>query len=360
MMNFRGHLLHSFVQSGHEVLVCSPGGHDDVERQLNTIGIMHHCIDMDRTGINPVRELFTLADLVRTFYREKPDLILNYTVKPVIYASIAGCLSGIKKIYSVIPGLGYVFSGKQTHNKVIRFFVVNLYRFALRRNNAVFFLNRDNIDLFSQLNLVNQDNTIQLNGEGVDISFYRPDGSQLKQTTFLLIARLLWDKGIGEFVDAAVILKKRYPNTIFQVLGPLDSNPSAIPKAQVLAWQAAGIIDYLGETRDVRPYIANSSVFVLPSYGEGLPRTILEAMAMGRPIITTDAPGCRETVTDGDNGFLVPVKNVSTLVSAMEKLILQPDLIKKMGKRSREIAEEKYDVYKVNAVIMKAMGVREF
>jgi glycosyltransferase involved in cell wall biosynthesis len=233
---------------------------------------------------------------------------------------------------------------------------MGLYRFALRHNTIVFFLNRDDIKYFRESRLVDN-NAVQLDGEGVDPLLYKPVDATVKQTTFLLIARLIRDKGIREFVQAAAILKNRHPKAIFQILGPFDSNPTAMTPEQISAWQASGSIEYLGEAKDVRPYIANSSVDVLPSYREGLPRTVLEAMAMGRPIITTDAPGCRETVTDGENGFLVPVKDVEALAAAMEKFILQPELIKKMGERSREIVEEKYDVHKVNARIQQHMGL---
>jgi len=171
----------------------------------------------------------------------------------------------------------------------------------------------------------------------------------------LLIARLLKDKGIFEYIEAARIIKANYPQAIFQLLGPFDSNPSAISKKQMMEWKQEGVVDYLGETQDVRSFIKKSNIYVLPSYREGTPRSVLEAMAMGRPVITTDAPGCRETVIEGRNGFLIPIKDIEALVKAMEYFILHSESIPQMGKCSREIAEEKYDVHNVNAMILTAM-----
>ncbi len=176
-------------------------------------------------------------------------------------------------------------------------------------------------------------------------------------TTFLLIARLLGDKGVREYVEAVRRIKARYPDVVFRLVGWIDENPNAIREQELNDWVSEGVVEYLGRLSDVRPAIADCTVYVLPSYREGTPRTVLEAMAMGRPIITTDAPGCRETVVDGENGFLVPVKAVDELVSAMEKFVLFPGLVEKMGRRSREIAEAKYDVNAVNAVMLREMGI---
>jgi glycosyltransferase involved in cell wall biosynthesis len=178
-----------------------------------------------------------------------------------------------------------------------------------------------------------------------------------ERPVFLLIARLIRDKGVFEYADAARILKRRYPEAVFRLLGWFDRHPEAISPKQIDQWQREGIIEYLGETQDVRPFLAESNVYVLPSYREGTPRTVLEAMAMGRPIVTTDAPGCRETVIEGKNGFLVPPRNVDALGKAMERFISTPEIIETMGGESRKFAEMKYDVHKVNYVIMRTMGL---
>ena len=229
---------------------------------------------------------------------------------------------------------------------------------ALKGNTKVFFQNPDDMELFAELNLIRgTEQAVLINGSGVDIEHYREVRPVTEKIVFLLIARLIRDKGLYEYVEAARIIKQHYPEVVFRLVGPFDSNPTAISEATVNQWQGEGVIEYAGETKDVRPYIAGSSVYVLPSYREGTPRTVLEAMSMGRPIITTDAPGCRETVIHGKNGYLVPVKNLDALVEALERFIANPELIPIMGKESRKIAEEKYDVRKVNATILNTMGL---
>jgi len=197
-----------------------------------------------------------------------------------------------------------------------------------------------------------------LNGSGVDTSHFAATPLQSSRPAFLLIARLLGDKGIREYVEAARIVKARHSETRFRLVGDLDTNPDSVSSDELYEWQAGGAVEYLGKLNDVRSAIADCSVYVLPSYyREGTPRTVLEAMSMGRAIITTDSPGCRETVVEGKNGFLVATRSVDELVAAMEKLIERPDLIERMGVESRRIAEEKYDVHKVNSVIMREMGL---
>jgi len=233
-----------------------------------------------------------------------------------------------------------------------------MYWVALRNNTKVFFQNPDDQELFTSMNLVSGcEQCVLINGSGVDIEYYRETPPVTERIVFLLIARLISDKGINEYVEAARRIKQDYPEVVFRLVGPFDSNPSAIPKKKIEKWHDEGVIEYLGKTRDVRPYIAESSVYVLPSYREGTPRTVLEAMSMGRPIITSDAPGCRETVIEGKNGYLVRVKDVDGLVQALERFILNPKLISMMGKESRKIAVKKYDVRKVNATILETMGL---
>ena len=203
---------------------------------------------------------------------------------------------------------------------------------------------------------------VVVNGSGVNVSDFDVmplplNGQNQVAISFLLIARLLGDKGVREYAEAAAIIKKNHPDIQFNLVGWIDDNPTAITQSELDAWVNAGTLKYWGKLSDVRPAIAESSVYVLPSYREGTPRTVLEAMAMGRAVITTDAPGCRETVVDGDNGFLVEVKSVQDLVVAMQKFIEQPELAIQMGKRSREIALNKYDVHQVNKHMMTEMGL---
>jgi glycosyltransferase involved in cell wall biosynthesis len=239
---------------------------------------------------------------------------------------------------------------------LVALFLTRLYRNAARYNKRLIFQNPDDLTMFQELNIVREGyKTTIVNGSGVDIEKFASTGNLLQPLSFLLIGRLIWDKGIGEFVEAARLLKKRYPQVRFRILGPLDGNPSAITPDHIRKWQEEQLIEYLGQTEDVRPYLEETSVYVLPSYREGTPRSVLEAMAMGRPIITTDAPGCRETVIDGVNGYLVPVKDANKLASAMEKFIVNPELILVMGIKSRQLAIEKYDVHKVTHSMLQAM-----
>ena len=355
---FRGTLLAKLASMGHEVFACAPGVHSDVASELKSMGVTYIPVNFDRTGINPFKDFISFFRFLFLFWSTKPDIVLNYTIKPIVYGSIAARMISKATVFSVITGLGYVFIGKSFKQKLLRSFVSKLYGFGLSGNEAIFFLNPDDLKLFKELKLVgNLQKTVLLNGEGVDLEQYGQVPPQAGKQVFLLIARLLYDKGIGEFVSAAQLLKEKYPAAVFRLLGPYDNNPAAINQTEVNSWLEQGIIEYLGECNDVRPHIADCTVYVLPSYREGTPRTVLEAMAMGRPIVTTDVPGCRETVLDGENGFMVPARDVKTLAAAMEKFILRPGLTVSMGKRSRELAVEKYDVHKVNNVFLKAMGL---
>ena len=251
--------------------------------------------------------------------------------------------------------MGYGFLGRGFKGNLVQVVVKALYRLGLKYNNKVFFQNPDDLELFVRLKIVKKrDRAVLINGSGVDTNYF-----SIKPLTypvsFLMISRLIGDKGVREYVEAAGIVKKKYPDVIFRLAGWIDVNPSAVSKDELDLWIESGVIDFLGRLDDVRPAIEKATVYVLPSYREGTPRTVLEAMSMGRPIITTDAPGCRETVIDGVNGLLVNIKDVDGLVSAMEKLICDPSMVDIMGMSSHKIALDKYDVDKVNQVILKSM-----
>jgi glycosyltransferase involved in cell wall biosynthesis len=358
LTNFRGPLLKSIVDMGHEVVACAPDRPEDVIGGLAELGVAYQQVPIQRTGVNPLYDMGTVMSLRRLFLQLEPDYALFYTIKPVIYGSFAARMARVPHVFSMITGLGYAFSEGSLKQRLLGSVVQTLYRHALKGNTAVFFQNPDDRQLFLETQLLRDPGKpVLINGSGVDLAHYRKVPQVTDQIVFLLIARLLRDKGIYEYVEAARIVTRKHPDVVFRLVGPFDSNPSAIGRSMVEEWQREGVIEYLGETRDVRPYIAESSVYVLPSYREGTPRTVLEAMAMGRPIVTTDAPGCRETVVDGANGYLVPVKNVNRLAEAMERFIENPELIPAMGEESWRIAVEKYDVHKVNAVILQTMGL---
>lgn len=354
LLNFRGPLLRALVANGHTVTACAPAASPDVLAKLAEMGVSYRDVALNRTGLNPISDIKTFWTLILLFRDIKPDALLSYTIKPVIYGSLAARLAGVPAIYSMITGLGYAFAagGRGWVGQVAKF----LYRSALNGNRRVFFQNPDDRDFFVGAKiLARAEQAVLINGSGVDLQHFGCVPVPENIPSFLLIARLIKDKGIIEYVEAARLVKFCHPAAQFHLLGPLDSNPNAISAAQISEWETEGAITYLGEAADVRPAIAACSVYVLPSYAEGTPRTVLEAMSMGRAVITTDAPGCRETVVDGVNGILVPTRDVAALAQAMLDLIESPDSIARMGKAGRSLAEEKFDVHKVNSAILGAM-----
>ncbi len=357
LVNFRGALLRRLVLSGHDVIAASAPGSDDVTSELGAMQVRFYPIPLLRARISPLADVKAFISLLFLIRREKPDFIFAYTAKPVVYSGFAALLRRRIKIYSLISGLGYSFGNGSFNQIIIGNIVKRLYRFSLLNSAGIFFQNTDDRDEFYRYDLLRKNCPVTvINGSGVDLQKFTvtplPGG-----VSFLLIARLLIDKGIREYVAAARVLRKRYPHVNFRLAGYLDVNPSSISSGELQGWQVEGVIEYLGELSDVRPALDAAMVYVLPSYREGTPRTVLEAMAMGRPVITSDAPGCRETVVPGENGFLVPVRSVEALVAAMERFIHEPELAVAMGKASRRIARDKYDVHKVNAVIIQAMGL---
>ncbi|MER1946504.1 glycosyltransferase family 4 protein [Stutzerimonas stutzeri] len=362
LLNFRGPLLDALLARGLAVHVAAPDlplG-SPLRQQLEARCLQVHDVPLRRSGMNPLADFATLVQLWRLMRRIRPDHVLGYTIKPVIYGSLAACLAGVPRRFALITGLGYAFTGQQAGGLRgrLRALIQRLYSLALVSTHKVFFQNPDDEALFRFLDILRLGTpSCVVNGSGVDVAQFAVSPLPAAPR-FLLIARLLGDKGVREYVEAARQVRGRYPEAQFSLVGWIDENPDAIEQAELDAWVTEGVVEYLGHLKDVRPAIADCSVYVLPSYREGTPRTVLEAMAMGRAIITTDAPGCRETVVDGDNGFLVPVKAVNELAAAMLRFVEQPLLAAQMGSRSRQIAEEKYDVHRVNAVMLKEMGIQ--
>ncbi|MCC3861728.1 glycosyltransferase family 4 protein [Pseudemcibacter aquimaris] len=359
LTNFRYQMLETMVKCGFEVIACAPHASNDIIKKLELIGVKYRHVALENTGLNPFKDVLNCWKMSRTFKNINPDYILSYTMKPVIYGSLAARIAGINNIYSMITGLGYGFTSSTVKAKIVGFIMSNLLRIALYFNNSVFFQNPDDIKFFKKRAILKDTRKIKLiNGSGVNLDFYKKTPLPAKPS-FLLIARLIKDKGINEYVNAARIVKKQFPDIKFNLAGWIDNNPSSITKETLDLWTKEGIIDFLGMLDDVRPAIQNCSVYVLPSYREGTPRTVLEAMSIGRAIITTDAPGCRETVKDGENGFLVPVKDHLYLADKMIELINSPNKLFEMSEKSYILATDKYDVHKVNAMIMKNMGLEQ-
>ena len=363
LLQFRGQLLEALRASGLSVHVAAPDlpKGSPVRQQLEARGLIVHEVPLRRTGMNPLADLASLVYLCRLIRRISPDYVLSYTIKPVIYGSLAAWCMRVPSRFALITGLGYAFQGQSEDvdsRGWLRALVQKLYGAALRGTHKVFFQNPDDQRLFRSLGILSATlPSCVVNGSGVDVSAFTEVPLPVTPC-FLLIARLLGDKGVREYVEAARRVQRRHPESVFRLVGWIDVNPDAISQLELDAWVAEGVIEYLGRLADVRPAIADCSVYVLPSYREGTPRTVLEAMAMGRAIITTDAPGCRETVVDGDNGLLVPVKAVDELAAAMLRFIEEPGLASRMSICSRQIAEEKYDVHLINKVMLKEMGIQ--
>ena len=337
---YRQGLIKALVAAGHAVIVLAP--RDRTTPLLEAMGCRCVPLPIASKGTDPRQDLNTLAALYRHYRRLSPNLVFHYTIKPNIYGSIAAWLARVPSI-AVTTGLGYVFIQKSRAATVAKM----LYRIAFRFPGEVWFLNRDDKAAFVEGKLLaHPERARLLNGEGVDLAHfaYRPLPVRTS-FTFVLIGRLLWDKGVGEYVEAARRLHARYPHVRFALLGPVGvDNPSAITRADVDAWEREGIITYLGEAEDVRPFIDEADCVVLPSYREGVPRTLMEASAMGRPIVATDVPGCREVVADGVNGLLCEARNPDSLAEKLADMIeMTHEARQTMGHSGRMRVEAEFD-----------------
>lgn len=351
---FRMDMMKDFITHGNSVIALGPEPETIWKTKFEENGIQYQQFFVERNGINPISDLKTYRELRKFMREEKPDMVFAYQAKTVIYGSLAAKANGITEFYPLIAGLGSIFRGEGLINKLIKTIMKTEYRLACKASKMVFFQNNDDKNEFINNGLVQEEKAMIINGSGVNLDRFKSE--PLPETpAFLFIGRLIKDKGVMEYLEACKRIKDEYPEVRCLLVGPYDSNPSALQPEDLLPFIDQGIIEYFGEQSDVRPYIKQCSTYVLPSYHEGTPKTVLEAMAMGRSIITSDAPGCRETVTDGYNGYLVTVKDINGLVERMKTLIEEPSTSKLMAERSLKIAREKYDVHLVNESIMKTM-----
>ncbi len=359
LLNLRGPLLRALVAAGHEVVALAPDGDLDTIRRLAAIGVGFRPIPLARRGRDPFADLRLVWRLQRVLRALAPDAVLAYTIKPVVYGGLAARLAGVPAFHAMITGLGHTFAGETAGQRALRVVSASLYRLGLARARSVFFQNPDDQALFTAWRLVPQGaHVARIAGSGVDLTHFTPAAPVVDGPVYLLLARLLEAKGIRDYVEAARLVRRSHPGAVFRLLGPFEDGPGGVPHAQIAAWQAEGIIEYLGEAADVRPAIAAASVVVLPSYyREGVPRSLLEGLAMGRPLVTTDATGCRETVVDGENGWLVPPRAPAALARAMARFAEEPALIAEMGARSLAFARRIFDVTQVNAAILSGIGV---
>lgn len=351
----RGDLIRAMRAAGLEVAAAVPTA--DYLPEVQELGITIYPVEMGRTGINPLHDLKYLLALRKLLRQVRPQAVFSYTIKPVLYGSLAARLAGVPRIYSMITGLGHVFTTENTRNLRLQKVIGQLYRLSLGFNRKVFFQNPDDLlEFLDRGMLKDRSKAVRTYGSGVDMQRFSRDPLPEGVLTFLFIGRLLTEKGVAEFCEAAHQVKADYPEARFVAVGPHDANlPHSCAQQDLVRWQAEGVVEFIGGVKDVRPWIAQCSVFVLPSYREGTPRSVLEAMSMGRPIITSDAPGCRETVEEGVNGFLVPPRTTKPLAAAMRRFLKQPELVAEMGEASWQLVERHYDVHKVNRVILDAM-----
>ncbi len=341
IVNFRKGLIAALRPAGFQVVALAPS--DASTPLLLALGVEHHAIEMNSQGVSPREDLKLLWRYRRALRRIRPAIFLGYTAKPNIYGSLAAHSLGIPVINNV-SGLGTAFIKQGWLTRIVS----GLYRLAFARSATVFFQNPDDLAMFVRARLVQERKARLLPGSGIDLQeFALPPAwkEDPAQFTFLLIARLLWDKGVGEFVEAARQVRARHPDARFQLLGFLDvANRTAVSRSDVEAWVAQGLVEYLGHADDVRPFIAAADCIVLPSYREGLPRVLLEGAAMGKPLITTDVPGCRQVVDDAYNGFLCTVRDASSLAEAMSKMLALPaEQRAAMGAAGRRKIEAEYD-----------------
>ena len=355
LLNFRGELIKTISKLKYSVTTISHFMSVQQRIKISPWVCSSEAVAFSRNGLNPVADIKTLFNLFQKIRTIQPSIILAYTIKPIIWGGLSArfCKADF---YALITGLGFTFQGRSFKRRMLTKLVVFLYKIALKDSKAVIFQNIDNRNMFVKKGIVEFSKTRIVNGSGVNLKKYNVENFPSGGIKFLCISRLLSEKGLREYAAAAKIVKCIYPNSRFDLVGPEDSSPDSVSLEEVNGWM--DYVNYKGLTNDVRPYIRDCHVYVLPSYHEGLPRSTLEAMSMGRPILTTDAVGCKETVENGVNGFKVPVKSADELAKKMIWFIENDSQVKRMGIESRRMVEDKFDVRKVNQEMLNIMGIK--
>ena len=358
LLRFRGPLLAAMVARGDDVIAMAADGSAEVARGLAALGVRFEPLELERAGLDPIADARVLTRLVRRLRALAPDLVLGYTIKPVIYGSLAARLAGVPRRAAMITGLGSALaSPRSVKQRAVARVARLLYRAALAQCWVVVFQNPDDRDDLARLGALPPAARVSIvRGSGVDLAHYAASPLPAGPPVFVFLGRLLRDKGIAEYVAAARLVRARHPEARFRIAGWLDPNPESLTQAELDAVVADGTIEYLGAPDDVRPHLAAAHALVLPSYREGTPRSVLEAMSMGRAVITTTAPGCRETVVDGESGLLVPVRDAARLADAMLRLVESPALLARLAAAGHARAIELYDARKVAASVLTALG----
>lgn len=356
LVKFRSDMMKEMVSRGCKVYAAAPDSEEEWKDRLSAIGVEYNMIFVDRNGTNPFKDIKTLLSIIWLIKKIQPDAVFLYQAKTVIYGAIAAKLYGVKGIFALIAGLGSAYRAQGLKGRLIKIILSLQYKIALGGCNKIFLQNKDDISELSKARIIKDGQVIMINGSGVNLDEFKPSPLP-NEDSFLFVGRLIKDKGIMEYLKAAEIVKAKYANAKFRLVGFFDTNPTAIKPDCIKRYQRAGIVEYCGFVNDVRPFLRQTRVFVLPSYHEGTPKSVLEAMAMGRAIITTDAPGCRETVINGVNGFLVPPKDYKDLAAKMVYLIENGEECQAMGQASFEYCQKRFDVQKVNETVLKVMGI---
>lgn len=351
LANFRAPLIRALRSRGVQVLALAPNFDEGTRAAMLALGATPVDCPMARAGMNPLRDAVNTWRMAALLRRLDPNVTLGYFIKPVIFGTLAAWWAGVPRRFAMVEGLGFVFTptggALSCKRRLLRRLVLWLYKLGLSRAERVIFLNPDDQAELVAAGVLPASKGFLLGGIGVDLAQWPMTPPATDPVTFLLVARLLREKGVVQYADAARIVRRQHPQARFILLGGLDDNPGSLTQADVQAWVDEGILQWHGHV-PVQPWMAQASVYVLPSYREGVPVSTQEAMAMGRAVITTDVPGCRETVVDGVNGFLVPPRDAQALAAAMLRFVEQPELIAPMGRESRRIAEERFDVHQVN------------
>lgn len=354
LLNFRGELIKSWIKKGNEVLCISIESPEEISKIIDQIGAKYYQVAGDRTSIGILSGLKMIKEYKKIFKKYKPDICYLYMSKPVAFGGIAAIQTKVPHINVLVNGLENAYYRRGLKDFIVRCVMSCLYFNVARKADNVFFQNTDDMMYFKKHHLLSKENANIINGSGVDMQYFYKAKLPEKPAA-LMVARLLWSKGIREYLQAIKIVKEKYPEFRFILIGGLDKNDEALTKEELEDVIKETNLEYYGYAEDVRPYIEEASIFVLPSYHEGLSRSILEAMAMGRVVITTDAPGCKDTILDKENGFIVPVKNSKLIAEKIIYLIENPKEIERMSENSYSICLEKFEVNKVNNEIIKYM-----
>lgn len=347
------------VARGHKVLAFAPDFNEENRATLAAMGIQAIDYSISRSGTNPLIEMMVILELRRLLRIHRPDICFSYFIKPVIYGTIAAALAGVPRRFGLYAGLGFAFTDVAAQNRkrrLLQSVITTLARISAKHCDRVMVQNQDDLSELITRGIVTPDKAILVGATGVDLNIWPLTPLPDTSLTFILVARLLRDKGISEYVAAARILKADYPQLRLIVLGGIDDNPASITQGEMEAWVSEGLIEWPGHV-PAKPWLTQAHVFVLPSYREGVPRSTQEAMALGRAIITTDAPGCRETVIEGRNGFMVPPRDHVALATAMRHFIENPEDITRMGSESRKLAHERFDVHVQNDKLLGYMNI---